>query len=462
MNIIGIAHEVRAGNASAVEVVRVALSGLETRGRALNAVSDTFADSALEKAEQIDREVASGKNPGPLAGVPYGVKDLFDVAGLPTTAGSILSGFKPASEDAVLIRRLERSGAILCARQRMDEFAYGFTTENAHFGSTQNPVDETRVAGGSSGGSAACVAAGILPFSLGSDTNGSIRVPASLCGVFGLKPTFGRLPRSGTFPFVASLDHVGPFASSVGDLAAVYDALQGADRDDPVCWAEGVEPVSHEANRDHGGLRIARLGGYFASSQTPEVRRAVDEVADALEIEERALLNGAEAARSAAFVITAAEGGRLHLDALRGHYDEYDPAVRDRLLAGACLPSSWYLQAQRYRESFKKESARLFEKFDVLIAPATPCTAPRIGQKEMELDGRRVPVRPNLGLFTQPISFIGLPVLTVPVAGQESLPAGVQLIAPPRCESSLFRLAFHLERLGVAQASSLKSNNARP
>jgi amidase/aspartyl-tRNA(Asn)/glutamyl-tRNA(Gln) amidotransferase subunit A len=335
----------------------------------------------------------------------------------------------------------------------MDEYAYGFTTENSHDGPTRNPHDLARVAGGSSGGSAAAVAAGEVPVSLGSDTNGSIRVPASLCGVFGLKPTYGRLPRNGTYPFVASRDHLGPFARSARDLALVYDALQGGDHADPACADRGVEATAAALDEPLGGLRICVLGGWFREFADGSARAAVDCVATALHAHREVELPQVEQARAAAFLITNAEGAALHLADLRVRAADFEPLSRDRFLAGALLPAAWIVQAQRVRRRFALQIAAILREVDVLIAPATPCVAPTIGSESIEIHGRRLPARPSLGLLTQPISFIGLPVCAVPVWGcHATMPVGVQLIAAPWREDLVLRVAHHLQQAGVARA----------
>ena len=228
MDVTRIAAGVRSGKLRAVAVVEQVLSEIARLDPRLNCFTAVFADRARKAAMAVDARVARGEYPGLLAGVPFGVKNLFDVKGQVTVAGSkILRGAEPAKDDAVMIRRLEAAGAILIGALNMDEFAYGFSTENEHYGTTRNPHDESRIAGGSSGGSAAAVAARLLPLALGSDTNGSVRVPASLCGVFGLKPTFGRLDRTGMYPFVDSLDHVGIFTRTAADLRHSYDCMHG-------------------------------------------------------------------------------------------------------------------------------------------------------------------------------------------------------------------------------------------
>ena len=445
------AAAVRSRAVSAEAVATAVLDRIATLGGALNAYRVVLPDRALAEARAVDAKIAAGGDPGPLAGVPFGVKDLFDVAGLATVAGSKIGAENPAAlRDAVLVRRLSAAGAVLLGVQVMDEYAYGFTTQNAHYGAVHNPNDMARTAGGSSGGSAAAVAAGLGAFSLGSDTNGSIRGPSSFCGVFGLKPTFGRLPRTGSFPFVFDLDHLGPFARGVGDLALIYDVLQGYDGGDPACVDRGVEPVSGRGEAT--GLRYAVLDGWFREMAGPEALAAVGAVAGAVSAHETATLAGAEAVRSAAFLITAASGANLHRANLERRPGDFDPATRGRLLAGALLPAGDVIQAQRIRRAAYAQALDLFSRFDVLIAPATPCPAPRLDQATIVIGGREVPTRPNLGLLAQPISAIGLPVITVPVRLGGGLPIGVQLIAPPWREDLAFQAAARLERAGLATA----------
>ncbi|MFU1949496.1 AtzE family amidohydrolase, partial [Bordetella avium] len=389
----------------------------------------------------------------PLAGVPYAVKNLFDVAGLVTLAGGhVNAGNAPAQHDGPLIARLQAAGAVLVGTLNMDEHAYGFTTENSHYGACRNPHDTQRIAGGSSGGSAAAVAAGLVPLTLGSDTNGSIRVPASLCGIFGLKPTYGRLPRSGSFPFVYSLDHLGPLASSAQDLAAAYDVLQGPWHEDPVCAQRAPEAVFPLGTPRP--LRVGILGGYFHDWSGPQARRSVAMAAEVLGARDVVELPDVEAARAAAFIITGAEGGALHQKRLIDHYAHYEPYSRDRLVAGSLIPATWVTQAQGVRRRFQQAVLPLFERFDVLISAATPVPATMIGTETLTLNGQSLPARASMGLLTQPISCIGLPAAVAPLwQGEGSsahLPLGVQLIAPPWREDLCLAAAQALEVAGLA------------
>ena len=449
-----IAAAVAGGAARARDVVAAALARIEAANSGLNAFTAVLGERAMRRAEALD---AAGEK-GPLAGVPFAVKNLFDVEGLATRAGAALNdGRAPALKDAALIRQLEAAGAVLVGALNMGEYAYDFTGENAHDGASRNPHDPSRMSGGSSGGSAVAVASGMVPLSLASDTNGSIRVPSAFCGLFGLKPTYGRLSRAGSFPFVGSLDHLGPIARSVDDLALAYDAMQGMVGEDHAQAPRAVEPVRPVLGHGVAGLRVAVAGGYFKVGGEAVCLAAVQDCATALGATAEVELPQAGLARAAAFLITATEGAALHLGRLRENAAGFDPDTRDRLLAGTMLPAPFVQQAQKFRLWYRAEVLRLFEDWDVILAPSTPCPAPRIGQTMMVLDGVEMRVRANLGCYTQPISFIGLPVAAVPViqaggmqAGQ--LPVGVQVIAAPWREDVALRVAQALSDAGVAVA----------
>ncbi|HEY9906385.1 MAG TPA: AtzE family amidohydrolase [Thermosynechococcaceae cyanobacterium] len=448
-----IAAGIRGQEFSAKSVVTEALARIEAGDKALNCFTTVLAEQAIADADAVDQAISQGNDPGVLAGVPFAVKDLFDIAGITTLAGSKINADRPAAlQDATLITRLKQSGAVLLGGLNMDEYAYGFVTENSHYGDTHNPHDLSRVAGGSSGGSAAAVAGGLVPFTLGSDTNGSIRVPASFCGIFGLKPTYGRLSRAGAYLFVSSLDHLGPFARSTRDLAQLFDLLQGADPSDPICTDRPPELCLPQLGKGIEGLRIAIAADYFQQGAEPEVLAAVEQVAAALGATATVSIPEAHRARAAAFLITASEGSNLHLEDLRTRAQDFDPATRDRFLAGALIPATWYLQAQRFRQWYRDRVQELFTQVDIILAPATPCPAPLLGQKTLVLDGVEVPLRPNLGVYTQPLSFIGLPIVAVPVQRSGQLPIGVQVIAAPYNEALALRVAAFLEAKGVVSA----------
>ena len=447
-----IARAVAGRKLSALAATEAALARIARHDSVLNCFTDVTASRARSRARAVDAMVAAGKNPGPLAGVPFAVKNLFDVQGLSTRAGSKINReLKASPRDAALVERMEAAGAVLVGALNMGEYAYDFTGENVHDGPSRNPHDVTRMTGGSSGGSGGAVGGGLVPLALGSDTNGSIRVPASFCGIFGLKPTYGRLSRARSFPFVFALDHLGPLARNVEDLALAYDAMQGPDADDAACTTRPVEPVSALLAQSIGSLRIAVAGGYFQNNVFPEAVEAVGRIAKALGGARTVEIPEAARARAAAYVITATEGASLHLDRLRRRPQDFDPAVRDRLLAGAMIPAPLVDRAQKFRRWYRAQALELFKSVDVIIAPATPCVAPKLGQTTFVLDGVEMPARANIGIHTQPISFIGLPVVAVPVP-LDPMPIGVQIIAAPWREDIAMRVAYALQRDGVVAA----------
>jgi amidase/aspartyl-tRNA(Asn)/glutamyl-tRNA(Gln) amidotransferase subunit A len=454
-----IAQGIATGDFSAHEVVTAAIARIETTNARVNAFTTPCFERAIGEARTVDQRRARGEALPPLAGVPYAVKNLFDIEGVVTLAGSkINQSNPPAPADAFLVQQMQAAGAVLLGGLNMDEYAYGFTTENTHYGPSHNPHDLTRIAGGSSGGSGAAVAARQVSLTLGSDTNGSIRVPASLCGVWGLKPTFGRLSRRGSYPFVHSIDHLGPFADSLPGLALAYDALQGVDANDPVCHAKRVEPVSTAFAQGLQGLRIGVLDGYFQENATILARQAVQDAAHALGVATNVAWPDAGLARAAAFIVTASEGGQLHLDHLRAQAQDMEPLSVDRFMAGALQPAAWYVQAQRFRRQYRDKVNALFQDWDVLLAPATPVSATPIGTEWLELNGQRLPSRAAMGLLTQPISFAGCPVLVAPMwpQGTGGMPLGVQVISAPWREEAAFRVAHILSRSGAAHLNKVR------
>ena len=433
-SLIEIAAGVRSGTLKAVELTTAVIEDVERRNRDYLCFTRVLADHAMAAARAVDQQVSNGIDPGPLAGVPFAVKDLYDVAGLPTTAGAKMRmDAPPAIRDAVVVSQLKAAGGVLIGTLNMDEYAYGFATVNAHFGTTRNPHDVNRLAGGSSGGSAAAVAAGFVPLTLGSDTNGSVRVPASLCGLWGIRPADGAISVAGTFPFVKILDTVGPFTRSAAELELVYGLLAGSYRSN-TCMSE--------SNR---APRIARLSGWFAKDACPEVLAALDSVMLHLGVSNIAEMPEAETARSASYLITAAQGGALHLDTMRTRALEYDPAVRDRLLAGAMIPAAIYEKAMAFRSYYRNRVKLLLEQYDILIAPTTPVVAPLIDQATIMIDGKPASARAHLGIYTQPLSLAGIPVVSAPYNVTIGMPIGLQFATAPGRESMLFKLLKELE-----------------
>ncbi len=459
MNSAKLLRAIACGEMSASEACTDAIARIERLDSKVNAFTGHTFDRARAEARLVDEQRARGETLPPLAGLPYAVKNLFDIEGITTLAGSRVNReLPPAHADAVLVQRLTSAGAVLLGGLNMDEYAYGFTTENTHYGPSRNPHDTTRTAGGSSGGSGAAVAAGQVPLALGSDTNGSIRVPSSFCGVWGLKPTFGRLSRRGTFPFVHSIDHLGPIADCVETLALSYDAMQWPDALDTGCHAERVQPAAPSLNAGVQGLRIGVLGGYFNDNASQPARDVVALAAQTLGARDEVTWPDPALGRAAAFIVSASEGGSLHLPNLRERAQDFEPHSVDRFIAGALQPAHWYVRAQRFRRSYRDKVNALFSKWDVLLCAATPVSAPLIGEEWITVNGQRHPCRPSIGLLTQPVSFAGCPVVAAPMwpPGTGGMPIGVQVIAAPWREDLALRVAAVLQAAGVA---GLKETN---
>ncbi|MDE1916555.1 MAG: AtzE family amidohydrolase [Sphingomonadales bacterium] len=430
--VTGIAQAVRRGQVSARAVTQAALDRIAARDAEIRAVTRLLTERALQMADALDACIVAGEDPGPLAGVPIGIKALFDIKGLPTTAGAAMRVDAPAAEDdAAVLQRLTGAGAIPVAVLNMDEYAYGFVTVNAHFGTTRNPRDTARLAGGSSGGSAAAVAAGMLPLTWGSDTNGSIRVPAALCGVWGFRPAHGSVPEEGSFPFVPMLDTLGPFAATLDDLETGLAVAMG----------RPVAPLS--------ALSVARLDGWFVTHAIDAYEEIFSAIGRVLGTMPMAHLPRVEAARAAAFFITGHDGGRLHRAELAQRPLAFDPETRDRLLAGNLVPTDLRDRAADFGAWFRARALDLLDRYDVLLAPATPDVAPLIDNPVIHTGDGPAPARANLGMLAQPISLAGLPVLCAPVSRPGKLPLGLQLIGAPGREGALFDLAARLESGGV-------------
>ena len=445
-----IAAAVRAGTACASAVLEAALARIAARDPAINAFTAVAAARARARAAALDAAHAAGVPLGPLAGVPFGVKAMIAIAGQTTSAGSALhADDPPATHDAFVVRQLEAAGAVCVGALNMDEFGMGGTTENARFGATRNPHDPARTAGGSSGGSAAAVAAGILPLTLGGDGLGSIRLPASLCGIYGLRPTRGAVSAQGLLGAGGSISTVGPLARTARDIALCHDALCH----DALC---GGRPAARRTvdtlEEGVAGLRLARAGGYFAEGLDADATEALERATDALQIAETVDFPEPRRARAAAMLVHTSESAVGKLDLLRTRLDGFDPLTRERFLAHALLPAQWYLHAQRFRRWHTAQVLQFLQRIDVLLLPATPCVAPLLGSRTIRINGKELPTGPTLGWFTQPLAGTDCPALTVPIVREGKLPIGVQLFAAPHREDLLLRVARQLERLGVAGA----------
>lgn len=446
-----IVNAVATAQTSARSVMVETLARIEVNTGRTGAFTDVLKERAPATADGVDADLKAGKKL-PLAGVPFAVANAFDLKGIATRAGSKIGreGLA-ATADAALVTRLEAAGAICVGAANMDEFGLGHTGENPHDGAVHNPHELAAIAGGAPAGLAAAIAGGMVPVGLGLDSDGGLRIAASLSGVFAIKPTYGRLSRVGVFPVAPSLDGAGVMARSVEDLTLAYDAAQGVDVADPAMVKRPLEPVSGRLERGSAGLRIAIADGDFAGAG--DVRQMMDEIGKRLEVMRRVTIPHAQAALAAAHLMVMAEAASLHAERLRTRPADFDPAVFDRLAAGSLLPAQWIERAQRFRRMFHEQMLALFSTIDVILAPATPMRAPRLGQKSARVGTIEVPVRQSLNSYTAAFSLSGLPVATVPIAMEgQRLPLGVQAIAAPWREDFALRIARELEKTGLAKA----------
>lgn len=451
LSIAQLAPLLRARQVSPVEVLEAVLARTAALEPRLNTYIQLTADSAREAARKAEAELARGEYRGPLHGVPLGLKDIFDQAGLPNTFGSrVLREYRPQTTATVVGRLLEQ-GAVLTGRQNLHEFAFGITTDNPHYGPTRNPWDPSRIPGGSSGGTAAAIAAGMAYGGLGTDTGGSVRIPAALCGVAGLKPTYGRVSRHGVLPLAWSLDHVGPLARTVADLALLLQAIAGPDSRDLTAAAVPVPdyPASLQGPEGARGLRVGVPRQFYFDNVHPGVAAAVRDAIDQLsrlgaEVIEVDLPRVAHAP-AALTPIIAGEAATWHRKWLLERGDEYGLEVRTRLEAGLRLPATAYLQAQQIRAAIAADFAAAFARVDLLVAPTVAIPAPAIGTTTYTLDGVPQDVRLAINRLTGPANLAGLPALSVPWSRVEGLPVGVQIIGPAWSEPTLLRAAHALE-----------------
>jgi aspartyl-tRNA(Asn)/glutamyl-tRNA(Gln) amidotransferase subunit A len=463
-----IAWDVRNNVTSAAEILERHLAAIDEREGDIHAFNLVLADEARARAAEIDEAVSVGRDPGPLAGVPIALKDNMCTHGIPTTCSSkILDGWRPPY-DATVVTKLHDAGAIIVGKTNLDEFAMGSSTENSAFGATRNPHDLTRVPGGSSGGSAAAVAAGFAAASLGSDTGGSIRQPAALCGVVGVKPTYGAVSRYGLVAFASSLDQIGPFTHDVADAALVLEAISGHDQMDSTSIRQGPLDISRQLEMGVAGLRVGRITD-LPEGASPDVAARLDEAFDALrdagaeivDVEVPAfgygltayyLIAPAEASSNLARYDGVRFGHRVEAPDTNAMYmatrtDGFGAEVKRRIMLGTYALSAgyydaYYGRALKVRRRIAADFAAAYEQADVLLTPASPTVAFRLGDKTAD------PMSMYLcDTYTIPSNLTGDPGMSVPFGtGDDGLPVGVQILAPALEESRMFRTAAELER----------------
>ena len=449
-SIADLANAIQRGERTAVETVGAALDAAEAAQPRLNIFISIDRDGAMARAEAIDREIALGTPVGPLAGVPIGLKDLIDQAGIATTNGAAFEADLPQAS-ATVVGRLEAVGAVIIGRTGLHEFAFGFTSENPHFGPVRNPWDPNLSPGGSSGGSAAAEAAGIVPAAIGTDTGGSVRVPAALCGVVGLKVTHGRVPLTGVTPLAPSLDTVGPIARTVGDAAAIYTAIAGDEPSDPWSAPKSVDAVGGARDVSTVSIGIpkqwmpAPTDQVTADAFQDAVARLLDAGASIETVDESSL-----AITDAAGLAASAEIYRIHQDRWESDPERYGSDVAARLRKAEMVGLDVVVAAAAWDASARHSLARLFRRFDILITPTVGSTRKIIGEPDMDVDGERIFHRTVIAQNTWPVNRVGNPALALPIESAGTPPASLHLIGPRWGEARLLEIGLGLESSRVA------------
>jgi aspartyl-tRNA(Asn)/glutamyl-tRNA(Gln) amidotransferase subunit A len=443
------ANALRARKLSATELTRETLDRSRKLNPSLNAFITILEESALARARQADEELARGIDRGLLHGVPVAVKDLFFTQGVRTTAGARIFANHVPDYDAAVVERLARAGAVLIGKTNMHELAYGITSSNPHFGVVRNPRDLERIPGGSSGGSGAAVATGLVSLAMGSDTGGSIRIPASYCGVVGLKPTYGRVSRYGAMPLAFTLDHMGPLTQSVRDAAIALNVLAGFDARDPSSSPRSTENYLPPENVTVQGVRIGLPANFYFDRVDPEVVRATHRIVATAE-SLGALIFFVQvpdigAINTTARVILSAEASAL-MEPYLARRGEFGSDVLNLLDQGRLILATDYVNAQRIRRTLTQQFNTIWKQVDCLITPTTPCTAPRIGQTTFTVDNEEEDIRLASTRLVRAINALGCPALSVP-GGRDSrgLPMGLQIIGPPFREALILRVGAALE-----------------
>jgi len=449
-SIADLGRRIRARELSPVALVEDLLGRIERR-RDLNAFLTVTGELARAEAEEAEREIAAGRYRGPLHGIPLSLKDLIDTRGIRTTYGSRIFADHVPDRDATVATRLRNAGAVLLGKTALHEFAYGVTNNNPHFGPTRNPWALDRIPGGSSGGAGAAVAAGLGPASIGTDTGGSIRIPAAFCGVVGLKPGYGRVSRHGVFPLAWTLDHVGPLARTVEDAAIVLAAIAGPDPRDPTTLGQRVPDFAAAVGRPVGGLRLGVLDDPLHREAAPGVRAAFDASCDVLRSLglrlEPVAFPRAEDARAAQLAVMMPEAASIHEPWLDARPGDYGPAALALLRQGLFVTGTQYLRAQKVRALIAEEVDALLASRVALISPTVPITAPVIGQDTVTLGGRSVDARGVISRVTRLVNLVGLPAISLPCGfDAEGLPVGLQIVGRGLDEPSVIAIAAAYER----------------
>lgn len=444
-NISELAQQIKRKEVSPVDITQQCLRRIEELSPSLNAFITVTSESALAEARSAEEEIQRGTWRGPLHGIPIALKDLIDVAGLPTTAASAASEAQIAGEDAEIVRRLRLAGAVIMGKNNLHEWAYGGSSLISHFGDVHNPWDVTRITGGSSSGSAAAVAAGMSCAAIGTDTAGSIREPAALCGCVGLKPTYGRVPMRGIIPLSTSQDHIGPLTMSVGDAAIVLQAIAGYDSADITTPDVPVSDYVSTMKEDAKALRVGVPRAFFYDDLDTEVAAALEHALrgiDTMVASVREVQMDVPTDRT----VSVAEAYAYHAENLAKHEDKYHPETVRRIRTGQNISMAEYIQRRREMEKGRRNIRRVFADVDVLVTPTTPIPAPAIADLKASPDNLR-PAELKLLRNTRPFNVWGLPAISVPCGfTQAGLPIGLQIVGPHWREDSVLQLAHAYEQ----------------
>ena len=446
-----LAARLRTGELSPVELVRAYLDRIEQTNGDLNAYISIAEDLAVDKAKQVEKDIHNGNYRGTLHGIPYACKDLFLTRRLKTTGGSrVLADWVPEIDSAA-VERIDLDGGILLGKTNLHEFAYGATGENPHYGTAVNPADTTRLAGGSSSGSAAALAAGLAAFTLGTDTGGSTRAPAALCGLVGLKPTYGRISTYATIPYCWSLDHVGILSRTVEDAAVILQALAGHDSRDPRSANISVPSYTQLLSEGLKGCRIGIPRQFFFERIDSEIEAAVRRAIDLCEKNGAVLLEvdvpPMEKTRTVSLVIQLPEVLSYHSRYLPQKKRLYGSDLLAGMALGQCLLAEHYVRAKRMVEWYRRQMAQTFQQIDILLTPACPITAPKVGSAFVTQHGSKEAVGNAITRYTSFFNMTGHPAITIPCGNsQNALPMGVQLVARHFKEEVLLRASHALER----------------
>jgi aspartyl-tRNA(Asn)/glutamyl-tRNA(Gln) amidotransferase subunit A len=454
MTIQQAAQALRRREVSSVELTRAALDAIERLNPKLNAILLLTAEHALERAREADAELAAGRDRGALHGIPIAHNDVFCTKGVRTNCASKILGDSAPDHDAAVVEKLDAAGAVMVGKTNMHELAYGITSNNPHYGPVRNPWDTTRIPGGSSGGAGAAVASEMVFMGTGSDTGGSIRLPASLCGIVGIKPTSGRVSRYGVLPLDFSLDHMGPLARSSRDCAVVLEAIAGWDPRDDTSSRRPVEKYLAEENCSIAGLRVGVPENFYFERVDPEVEKAVrGAVARAESLGARAVpvrVPDIAALNAVSRVILLAEAAAV----MERHLDRRDligPDVLALLDQGRFIPASDYINAQRLRRMFRREFRNVWKDADVLFVPTSAVTAVEIGQTTVSVGGVEDDARLANTRFLRGINALGSPALSLPCGlDRRGLPIGLQIVGPDWGEAAILRAAAALEDSGLS------------